>query len=170
MPMALIVVLLVEVPEDVSPRPVLEKPNCVSRNFSNGTSRLFHLERKRTRRRRWFRFGVAQTENEGTRAKLNPVFREEEFAANFVPDADGVGWSERVQSFKIGEANAKALRTARRTDSHTPSRETPQPIFCFVPSVLPPDEMLPFELLLSVPLLAEETNALEEKRRRVGQA
>ena len=30
----------------------------------------------------------------------NPVFREEEFAANFVPDADGVGWSERVQSFQ----------------------------------------------------------------------
>ena len=39
--MALIVVLLVEVAEDVSPRPVLEKPNCVSRNFFKRNVKAF---------------------------------------------------------------------------------------------------------------------------------
>ena len=80
--MALIVVLLVVVAEDVSPRPVLEKPNCVSRNFSNGTSSFSIWSGSKHVADDGFDSELRKRRMREHAQNWNPVFREEEFAAN----------------------------------------------------------------------------------------
>ena len=160
--MALIVVLL----GAESGASLEEKANCVSRNFFKRSVAALPSGTEANTSQTMVSIRSCANGECGNTLKTGIQF----FGKSSSPQTSfqtliASGGAKASKVSKIGDASAKAFKTAKRTDSHTPSRETPHPIFCFVPSVLPPDAALLFELLLSAPLLAaaEETNALERE-------